>query len=117
MPCPRPLWYLVPELHQEHRGGGMGFALVISLRQAVKLYHVAAPEAGVAEPDPALWIDPQARVVVIMQGAAEGDLPPALNSRRSRQFLGQIRDRDEPLGLIYGLPVGQSAISAGVSLG
>jgi hypothetical protein len=112
-----PLRNLVPEFHQEHRGGYMGIPLVVPPRQARELDNVAADQAGVAEPDPTLWIDPQARVVVIMQGAAEGDLPPALDSRRSRQFLGQIRDRDEPLRLIYGLPVGQAAISAGVSLG
>src|SRR5215211_6924431 len=89
----------------------MGVALVVSLRQAVQLYRVAAHQAGIAEPDALIRVHSQAGVVVIMQGTDVGEFPPALDSRRSRQFLGQIRDRDEPFRLVYGLSVGAPPIS------
>src|SRR5215212_1362191 len=94
----------------------MGLALVVSPRQAGELYNFAADQTGIAEPDALIRVHPQARVVVVVQRAAECDLAPPPHSR-PRQLLGQVRDGHEPLGLVYGTGIGDAAISRGASLG
>src|SRR5215212_5959970 len=83
-PGRRPLGNLVAKLHQEHRGGCMGVALIVPPGQAGELYHVASAQTGIAEPDALIRVHSQARVVVVVQGAAERDLTPPPNSRPSQ---------------------------------
>src|SRR5215211_498898 len=94
----------------------MGLTLVVSPRQAGELYHVAADQTGIAEPDAPLGIHPQARVVVVVQGAAERDLPAAPHSWPG-QPLGQVQDGHEPLGLVYRARVGDAPIPGDALLG
>src|SRR5215207_6003123 len=57
VPARRSLRYLMAEFHQEHSGGYMSVALIVSPRQAGELYHVAADQTGIAEPDALIRID------------------------------------------------------------
>src|SRR5215211_1055842 len=90
----------------------MSIALVVAPCQAGKLYNVAADQTGIAEPDPTLGVDPQARVVVVVQGTAERDLPAAPHSW-PRQPLGQVQDVHGLFCGVYGRRVGNTAISPG----
>src|SRR5215210_3970398 len=95
----------------------MSVALVVSPGQAGELYYVAAHEAGIAEPDAFIRIHSQARVVVVVQWAAERDLPPAPHSRRSGQPLRQVQDGHGLPGGINRPPVGAAPISPGANFG
>src|SRR5215208_4422390 len=92
----------------------MGVALVVSPRQAGELYHVAATQTGIAEPDALIGIHSQARVVVVVQRAAERDLPAAPHSRPG-QPLGQLLDRDGLFGGVNRPRVGDAPIPGGAT--
>src|SRR5215208_6757226 len=94
----------------------MGVSLVVSPRQARELDNVAADQTGIAEPDALLGIDPEARVVVVVQGAAERDLPPAPHSWSSEPH-GQVQDGHSLFSGINRADIGDPAIPPGVGFG
>src|SRR5919107_1403877 len=113
-PCRRPARDLVAELHQEHRCGYMGVALVVSPSQSGELDHVAAAQASMTPPKDLCLVDGKARrpVRVVGQRAAPdpllADAPKAAGTHEPTCL---IHHRDEPLGLVYGPSVGDAPIS------
>jgi hypothetical protein len=117
-PGRRPPRDLVAELHQEHRCGYMGVALVVSPSQSGELYHVAAAQASMTPPKVLCLVDGKARrpVRVVGQRAAPDPLlADASKATEAHEPIGLVCHRDEPLGFAYEPGVGDAPISLGAS--
>jgi hypothetical protein len=116
VPTRRPLWNIVAEFEQEHRGGYMSVTLVVPPGQAGELYHVTAEQTRIAEPHALVRVHSQAGVVVVVQGAAECDLSAAPHSW-SGQPLGKVQDVHEFISGVNRTDVRNAPISLAAFLG